>query len=264
MFVNTKLRTLICMSLVSTLAFCNDEDPIAYSFNLRPVVALSGGYASLNPGNSQLLPSVNQVPQNSHQAQGKNTGFVGGLLGVETLLPWSGPWPDYFIQTGIEYNYFGSVNATGYNTVSTSPSSLVVYHYAYSLQSQQVLASAKGFATYHKRFHPYVLVGLGAAFNQLGPYAITDEEPGALDLVSTTSNTNTTQFSYALAAGFDADVDNSWRVGCGYRYSNLGQARQGSGVIAVNNIQYPASFSVGASHAFANQFLVQVTYLPFD
>jgi len=232
-------------------------------FNFHPVVTAFGGYASLNAANSQsFIGTDGQQFVYENQASGKNTGFTGGFVGFEHKLPKfnGGLWPDYFLQTGVEYDYFGSISVSGENNVGIEPASYTTYAYSYRLQSQQIMGVIKGFGSYRKKYHPYVSVGLGAAFNNLVNYSATTAETGALNLTPLYANHSSNQFTYAIGIGVDTDVFQQIRLGLGYRYSNFGQTQYNTGEIAINNTVLPVPFNLGAPHAFANQFLAQITY----
>ena len=172
-----------------------------------PVATGAGGYASVNTTN---LPTFTA----------RNSGFVGAFLGFEHRLPWSGQWSNYFFQVGGEYDYFGAITYPEDN---------------YRFQSQQVLAVAKGIGSYRQLFNPYVLIGLGAAFNRLA----------ALNAPVLTRN----PFSYALGIGVEKALLDPLLLGLGYRYSNFGSSTVTSAAIATD-----------AAHAYANQFVAQITY----
>lgn len=217
------------------------------ALSLIPVISVLGGYASENASSSQAFTGLdNQQFIYQNHATGKNTGFVGGFLGLEQRLDWSGQWAEYFLQTGLEYDYIGSISESGLNSVGFSPATYSTYDYNYRQQTQQVLGVLKGIGRYRQIYYPYVSLGLGAAFNQLSDYSVTD----LLPISPLFANTTSTQFSYTLGIGFDTAVYAQMKLGLGYRYSNFGQT------------QYSVPFNLGAPHAYANQFLAQISYTP--
>ncbi len=243
--------TVWCVSSQGIAGMIGDTAAERQTF--RPLVAAFGGYASLNAADSQTFMGNNgELFIYENLSSGKNTGFVGGFLGLEHSLPWVGQWSDYFVQFGVEYDYVGSISESGLNNVGFAPDSFTLYTYNYNLQTQQVLGVAKGIGTYREFYHPYASVGLGAALNQLIGYNVTTTDTGELNATPLFDALTICRFSYALAIGVETDVSQQVRLGIGYRYANFGQAQ----------FNYPDSFNLGATHAYANQFVAQITYKP--
>ena len=244
------------------LATAGDMGPIASSEGYRPVVSLQGGYGSIAAGGNtqRFIGTDSDVFTYNNSGSGKNTGFVGVFLGAEHALPLIAR-PGFFMQAGVEYNYFGKIGVNGINTVGVEPQTATTYHYNYNFQTQQVLGTLKLFATTHERFYPYGEVGLGAAFNHAGQYNATTTETGSINLTPGFSNQNQTQFSYSLGLGVDTQVNTKIRVGLGYRYSNFGASSLGNGTVIFNNYQSPVSFALGDSNAYANQLIARISYV---
>lgn len=229
---------------------------------LRPVVSLQGGYASINAENrtQRFLGTDSDVFTYKSSGGGKNSGFIGGFLGAEHALPFI-TVPGFFMQTGVEYNYFGSIDVRGVNTVGIESQTATQYKYKYNFQTQQVLGSIKLFKIAYQRFHPYGEIGLGAAFNHVGQYHASTAETGSLNLTPVFTNHNQTQFSYSLGLGVDTHINTNIRVGLGYRYSNFGSSSLGNGVVVFNQYQAPVSFTIGNSNAYANQLIARISYV---
>lgn len=244
------------------IASAGDMGSVTSTQGLHPVVSLQGGYASINAGgNTQRFTGTDSdVFTYNNPGSGKNTGFIGVFLGAEHTLPWISR-PGFFMQTGVEYNYFGNIGVKGINTVGVEPQTSTTYNYNYNFQTQQVLGTLKLFATTYERFHPYGEVGLGAAFNHAGQYNASTTETGSLNLTPGFSNQNQTQFSYSLGLGVDTQVNTKIRVGLGYRYSNFGSSSLGSGAVTFNNYQSPVSFALGSSNTYANQLIARISYV---
>ena len=245
-----------------SVATAGDMGPISSSQGLHPVVSFQGGYASINAGsNTQRFTGTDSdVFTYNNSGGGKNTGFIGVFLGAEHAFPLISR-PGFFMQTGVEYNYFGKIGVNGINTVGVEPHTSTTYHYNYNFQTQQVLGTVKLFATTYERFHPYGEVGLGAAFNHAGQYNTTTTETGSINLTPGFSNQSNTQFSYSLGLGVDTQVNTKIRVGLGYRYSNFGSSSLGNGTVTFNNYQSPVSFALGSSNTYANQLIARISYV---
>jgi len=247
--------------LICSIAKASDMGPMALFQGLRPIVALQGGYASMNPGgNTQHFTGTDSnVFTFNNFGSGKNTGLIGVFLGAEPALPLISR-SGLFMQTGIEYNYFGKVGVNGINTVGVEPQTSTTYHYNYNFQTQQVLGTLRLFVTTYERFLPYGEVGLGAAFNHAGQYNATTTETGSINLTPGFSSQNQTQFSYSLGLGVDIQVNTQVRMGFGYRYSNFGSASLGNCIVTSNNYQSPLQFALGSSSIHTNQLIARLSY----
>ena len=259
---NQGLFGVVGTFLGCSIAIAGDIGPIVSSQEFHPVVSLQGGYASINAGGNthRFTGTDSDVFTYNNSGSGKNTGFIGVFLGAEHDLPWI-QRPGFFIQAGVEYNYFGNIGVTGINTVGVEPQTSTTYNYNYNFQTQQALGTLRLFATTYERFNPYGEVGLGAAFNHAGQYNATTTETGSLNLTPRFSNQNQTQFSYSAGLGLDTQVNTKIRVGLGYRYSNFGSSSLGNGTVTFNNYQSPVSFALGSSNTYANQLIARISYV---
>jgi opacity protein-like surface antigen len=262
MNIKQGLFAMVGTFLGCAIATAGDMGAIISSKGLHPVVSLHGGFASINAGgNTQRFTGTDsEVFTYRNSGDGKNTDFIGVFLGAEHSLPFV-LRPGFFIQTGIEYNYFIKVGVNGVNTVGIEPQTSTTYRYHYNFQAQQVLGTLRLFATTYERFHPYGEVGLGASFNHTGPYNATTTETGSVNLTPGFSNQSNTQFSYSLGLGVDAQVNTKTRVGFGYRYSNFGSSSLGNGTVTFSNYQSPVSFALGSSNTYANQLIARISYV---
>lgn len=252
----------VVISLLASTATAGDMGPMASFQGFHPVVSLQGGYASINAGgNIQRFTGTDlDVFTYNNSGDGKNAGFIGVFLGAEHALSFISR-PGVFMQTGVEYNYFGKAGVNGINTVGVEPQTSTMYRYNYTFQTQQVLGTFKLFATTHERFYPYGEVGLGAAFNRAGQYSAITAETGSINVTPGFGNQSNTRFSYNLGLGVDTQVNTNIRVGLGYRYSNFGASLLGNGTVTVNSYQSPVSFAPGSANAYANQLIARIGYV---
>ncbi|MDR3477883.1 MAG: acyloxyacyl hydrolase [Gammaproteobacteria bacterium] len=234
---------------------------MASDVRFHPSVALQGGYTSItaNSHSENFTDSESNVFLYRSSNHAKDSGFLGGFLGVEYALPGYLP-AGYFLQTGLEYNYFGNVGIHGQHWVGVTPDTSTAYQYHYTAQSQQVLSIIKLFATLHERFHPYAEIGLGAAFNHAYSYHAATSETGNINLTQVFPDRNKAQFSYALGVGVEADLTKHVRMGLGYRFSGLGTADLGAGDIVFNHYQSSSGFSLGGGQMHANQVFLRMSY----
>jgi opacity protein-like surface antigen len=229
-----------------------------YPTNVRGVLALQGGLAKLNP--SYSFATIGTDDQDfTYQTQSNNLtdGYVGAFVGLESPVF----TPDYILQAGFQYDYFGSVTAKGLNGAGIEPQTSTFYNYQYQLQTQQLLFIGKFLFTVRHMFHPYLAAGLGAAFNHAHGYNAVTSQTGSVNLTPTFSSNMQTSFSYSVGLGFDIDIDPHARLGIGYRFSDFGKSSLGNGGVIYNNYFSPVSFSLGGSHTYVNQLALEFGYL---
>lgn len=248
-------------ALLSSIATAGTMGGIAPARSHQHVISLfGGGFASAHAGHSQsYLGTDDNVFSYSNNGHSKNSGLVGGFLGEEfNPLKFN---PSLFLQAGIEYTYFGNNHLHGSNTVGIEPNTSTLYHYGYTLQSQQLLAVAKILTTTHQFFHPYLSAGLGVAFNHAGEFGAHTYDTGSVNLTPTFNGRSNTEFSYALGAGVDATISEHVRLGLGYRLSDLGKTSLGNGRVIINNYSFPTAFTLVTQRMYANQIVAQLSYL---
>ncbi|VEB33501.1 outer membrane protein [Legionella cherrii] len=254
-----------CLSL-SSLASAGSMGLTAPAQGFHPVVTLFGGVAGLDvKTNSTQSFSGTDDEQFIYFSKKHNqtTGFVGGFLGTEYQLP----HPGLFLQAGIEYDYFGNVRIKGLNAVGIEPDTSTFYNYSWRIQTQQVLAVAKLFTTTEltlgapHQFFPYLSVGLGAAFNNANEFSATTEETGSINITPTFNDHTQSAFSYTLGIGVDTPINQQMRFGVGYRFSDFGKASLDEGQVVFQQYKAPVPFALSTAHTYANQFMVQLSYV---
>lgn len=232
----------------------------------RPVVTVFGGVANLSvKSNSNAFVGTDEdIFTYSGKTKSRTAGLVGVFLGTEPHYTYK----DFFFQAGLEYNYFGNAYAGGLNTVGIEPEPEIVtlYHYQYTLQTQQLLAVGKLFKTVqlsqmNRTFYPYFSAGLGVAFNRAQNYQLTTAEVDPLNLSPIFANHTNTSFSYNLGVGIDTALNEHARIGVGYKFSDFLKTKLNKGKIIFNQYAYPVSFSLQSPHTYANQFEVHVSYV---
>jgi opacity protein-like surface antigen len=231
----------------------------SYLMKARGVVSLLGGYANQDVGNSQHSYAGTDddifIYQNSNDS--KNSGFVGAFIGFELPLSCT----NLATQAGVEYDYFGPVNINGAHSVGIEAATATPYNYHYHLQSQQVLAVAKLLYMNNRIYHPYLSIGLGAAFNRAYGFSATTSQTGSINIAPTFTANVQSAFSYNLSLGVDVDVVSNVRLGLAYRFSDFGRSSLGKGQVAYNDYQSAVPFSLSNAHTYVNQLLLEVTYL---
>lgn len=255
-----QIRIISLGLLCSTMAIAGESGikSIANQAGYRPLVTLQGGFAGVRTGQALSFLGDDSITF-SYFPQKKNNdvGFIGGFAGLEHTLPYY----NLFAQLGLEYNYFSPYEVTGLHTAGIEPSTSTLYRYNYHQQTQQLLATAKLLARSKGRIHPYLSAGLGAAFNNLTRYTAQTAETGNINLRPLFQNKRSSNFSYNLGLGADADLNQNWRIGLGYRFSDFGKASLGQGHLGLNNFVTPVAFTLQSSHTYANQLIGHLSYL---
>lgn len=219
----------------------------------RSVIAIGGGaYFTSNTGESQTFPiqdpDTDEFYEYAPTHNSQTAGLYNAFVGVEWRL-----LPNWLLQTGFDYNQTSSLYTNGVVTQGADVQSEDIYNYHYNIVTRQLLLAGKLLYTLKQRYHPYVLVGLGAAFNQASNYSTN--VPPFLTFTRMYQDNNNTSFSYAAGVGVDVDLTDNLRFGIGYRYADLGQVKLGAANIDVNSV----SGTLSQSNLYANQLLAQLT-----
>lgn len=220
--------------------------------NFHPVIALGTGTAfTSQTGRNQNFPIQNPLTDQFYQYHPTNStqaaSFVDFFIGNEFTLT-----DKLLLQAGINYNQTGSLSSHGTLIQGIDMGSANVYQYHFSIITRQLLLMGKLLTTFKQYFHPYVMAGMGAAFNNANNFYTS--VPPLLTFTKMYSHNMTTSFSYALGLGLDTDLTNNLRFGIGYRFTNLGKIQTGSATIDNNSI----SGTLSQSHMNANLLLAQL------
>lgn len=258
------IKYLISISsflVANSMATAGDMASITFSQDSVFVFSLQGGYSAHNTGKASryFIGSDSNIFTYANSTITTNTGFIGIGLSAEHALPFEVP-RGVFMQSGVEYNYFGSANVKGINRVGIEPETSTVYYYDYHVQTQQILGVIKLFATEYNRFYPYGEVGLGAAFNQASRYHTVAFETGSINITPGFNHYNSVQFSYSLGLGVETQLSMKIRAGLGYRYSDFGTSSLGAGAVSFGHYRYPVLFTLSGLHASTNQLLGRISY----
>lgn len=221
----------------------------------RPVIALGVGTASSsNVGQSQYFPA--QIPTSyqffdysaNHATQ--TSALMDGFVGVEWNFQ-----PDWAVQAGLDYNQISPFSAKGTLLQGVDSESADSYTYHYGILARQLLVEGKLLYTVKNHYHPYMLMGLGAAFNKA--YNYYTSVPPFLTFTPTYNNHTTTSYSYTVGVGMDIDVTPNLRLGMGYRFADLGKVQLGSATINGSAL----SGTLSQSRLYANELLAQATFI---
>jgi len=230
----------------------------AACLNLRPVVALTGGWANER---ASVTQSFTDVDSNLFQYNGMNSwqsvGLGGFFVGAQTPTPCS----RLILQGGLEYLQYGFVTVNSTNSVGIEPDTTTAYNYKYRLQARQLLVSTKWMTQLRERFFPYAFLGIGAAFNTMNNFNVSTTETGSINLSPTFRNNSNTNFTYSVGVGIDTAISKHVLLGLGYRFTDLGQASLGKGKVKLNSYQASVPFTFNVPHVYSNQVLAQLSYL---
>lgn len=252
-------RTLFSTLLSSFIFFAFNSSAYASSLEAwhppgawHPVVSGSVGMAfSTDVGNSAIFPpnSVSSETYNYTAGHGSQSSyFFNAFLGAEWDFK-----PNWGLQAGLNYTQTSPFLAQGTYTQGVDVTTESSFSYNYNISSRQALVESKLLYTFKERYHPYVLVGLGVAFNHSYNYNIST--PAYLSFTRNYANSSDTSFSYMVGAGIDANITEHFRAGIGYSFADLGQAKLGGA--SVDGTPVPGTLS--QSHLYASQIFLQAT-----
>lgn len=223
----------------------------------QPVISLGAGAAFTdNLGSNNYFPVVNPDTDSFYYYQPNQSSTGAGLfdvfLGGEFTLT-----NEIAVQAGLGYDVATSYNVNGRLTQGADAPSENVYSYHYQVFNQQLQAEGKLMYKFREIYHPYALLGLGAAFNS--SYGFTTSVPPFLTLTRDFKNHLETAFTYTVGLGIDVDVAENIRLGLGYRFADLCNVNLGHSTVNTTSV----AGSINQSHLYLNQVLAQVTYHGF-
>ena len=240
--------------LLSLLLYVNSNVLSALSLitRLQPIVTFTAGASMSNSAQPQSFTPLD-LCHYSYKPKGSNTTTMlwGGFLGSE--IKRSSSWE---FTAGLSYYQPNDFSARGALTQGADSASDDTYRYNYQIKSQQVLAEGKVHWIANERIQPFVMMGIGTAFNTVFDYQ-TNVSP-FLEFTPAFSNHTQTHFTYAIGPGVDINWSKSLRTGVAYRFTDLGSANTGSAQLDA----IPIASTLNQSHLYANQMLFQFTYSP--
>jgi opacity protein-like surface antigen len=185
----------------------------------------------------------------ARQRRQNNLNF-GAFLGIERLMP-----ERSILQIGAEYNQALPFYAKGTLTQGADAQSASAYSYQYQVLTRQILLESKLLYMAHADYHPYLLGAVGMACNSVSDYSTS--APSSYVLTRQYQNSLSYSWTYAVGLGFDVDFDERWRVGLGYRFTDLGKASLGQSTI--DGVYVAGTLS--QRHIYANELMGQLTVM---
>ncbi|KTD74268.1 outer membrane protein [Legionella tucsonensis] len=244
--------------LCSTTLLAGESDiQKIYQTNLYPVISILGGYANMHVRNIETYyGDDDNIYLYRNSGHDNDTGVGGIFLGLEYVFTSS-----FLMQLGVDYAYFGSTRIQGIHSVGIEPSTSTQYQYKYKFQPQQLLAATKLLTTVQDSFHPYLFAGLGVSFNRAYNYDASTHETCDINLTPLFKNNSDQRLSFTLGAGVDANLNQHFRFGLGYRFSDFGTISLGEGNVNFDGYTASVPFSLRAHDTYAHQFIAQLSYL---
>lgn len=219
-----------------------------------PVLAAGLGVATAyDVGATQNFPIQNTSSDEFYNYSATNATQSVALgdifIGVEHKLT-----PVWALQLGLDYNQGSSLSAQGTLLQGADTASADSYNYSYKIVTKQLSFQSELLYTFRQVYHPYVLAGLGVAFNTAYNYS-TNASP-FLTFTRTYTNNSNTSFSPTIGGGVDVDIKPNLRAGISYRFTDLGEVQLGTA--SIDNIA--ASGTLSQSHLYRGEILGQITW----
>ena len=218
---------------------------------VHPIITLTGGAAFNSDAGQSNNFSASSTTFSSYHYQPNKTNQVvsifGALIGAEFLI--NSAWST---QVGLSYYQAGNLHIKGIVTQGVEPF-LDQYSYAYTIQSRQLLIESKWLYNL-QYFHPYLLGGIGAAFNNTQNFSV-DIQPPFTTFSHQFSNRSISSFTYVLGLGAEMTITQHLRFGLGYRFTDLGNASTGNSTIG----SITTTNSLTQMHLYTNEVLAQFT-----
>lgn len=245
------ITPLICLPALAAHAGTMGEHKAAG----YPVVSLGIGTATpANLGQAEYFPILDPITDEFYSYlpnyRSKTAPLFSMMVGAEFPIN-----PLWLFQTGIEYNARGTFKVNGNFLQGADVQSADNYSYEYQLSSTQVLLDAKLLYTVKEFIHPFVIGGLGTAFNKA--YHFASSVPPTLTFTRNFPDNTRTSFSYILGLGVEADITKKLRAGIGYRYAGLGKYRFGDTTINTTSV----TGTLSQANVHSNEVLLQLTWL---
>ncbi len=246
---------LIITSLLTT--------PMAQSGTMGPppaptwhaIVSLGGGVAiSAHNNRSQVFPIGNPISDEFYDYRTvrhtRTPGLFDSFIGVEWVVH-----PEWLVQLGVGYDRTGYFHRRGSFLQGADALSVNQFSFRYTVRTQQVLAESKLLYRFRERFYPYLILGLGAAFNDARHYRTN--VPPLLTFTRRYQDHKGSSFAYKAGVGVDVDLFEYFRLGVGYRFADLGKVELGRATINTTRV----GGTLSQTHFFANEVLAQVTFV---
>lgn len=241
------IHVVIKLSLISSVSFAHNSAAISHTDRFSLGLDLGPSWTS-NLGNSTQFPLGYSTFSYTAKHNAETAMLYGISLGKSISLN-----ALHTLQIGLTYHYIPNLDANGYLQQGIS-TPYYQANYSYSVYSSQLLAEAKIVRQWRDRFYPYISIGLGGASNTAKSFKTS--VPNYLTLTPYYANKTHRSFSYSLGLGVDYLTSAQTSVGLGYRFSDLGMAGLGDGLIRFTQL----SAKLKQSNLYLNTLLIQLNY----
>jgi hypothetical protein len=217
------------------------------------IISLGGGVVFSNDvGHAASFPILNPITDQYYQYHASNAvvirplyeGFFGGEVSLHHHLA---------LQLGVDYLQTGDLNANGNFFQGVDYQSADIFTYHYKIIGRQILAAKKLLYKSKKIYHPYVFAGVGMSDNTA--YRYGTDVPPFLTFTRQYANLTEASFSYSVGAGIDVDINKHFRMGVGYRFTDLGKASLGS--TQIDNVNVTGTLA--QTNLYASEVLMQLS-----
>lgn len=247
-------KAIIAFLMCSSITFTNTSHATLTTRNIRPLITISNGISNAIhvTQSAQFYTATNNDNEffdyTAHH--GMQTSMVAcGFIGLE----WQNN-TDWLYQFGLAYKQAAPFAPDGTFVQGVDDGSSNIYTYHYSVLTRQLLLEGKLLFFAKKYYHPYLLTGIGAAFNKA--YNYYTNAPTVLTFTRIYKDNNTTSFAYILGVGLDIDLTSSLRFGIGYQFTDDGKVTLGQATIDTNTV--PGTLS--QSHFYTHELTAQLTW----
>lgn len=193
--------------------------------NWRTVIGIGGGAAiTRKAGEANDFPIKDPASDSFYNYTAERSSQTAQLFSLFLGAEWP-LHPSWEGQLGIGYRQTRIFPVKGTLTQGADVPSQDSFTYNYNIVTKQLVLEGKLLYNYHYLCMPYLTGGLGFAMNK--SYGFTPNIPANETFTRNyTSHTNNA-FSYSLGIGVDIDMGSEFRVGAGYRFTNLGEVKLG-------------------------------------
>lgn len=252
-------KTQLNFILRMTLVILAISSPTCFAYSAwipprswHPIIAVTGSALTTTDQNdTTTFPIVDPIVDSFYIYEPNDT--TNSLVIAEVFLGVEWCFQNLGFQVGLAYNQSRAFSYEGTLTQGADVQSQDVFTYEYDLRLRQALVEGKLLFYMNKFYHPYLLAGIGAAFNSASGF--TTNVPPFLTFTRSYSHNTVTSFSYVLGFGIDIDLDQVFRVGVGYRFADYGKAELGDAVIDDTAV----SGTLSMPHLYTNQLFAQIT-----
>lgn len=220
----------------------NFEKPWAW------VATIGAGPIFENAGKTQTFYSAPEI-EKTYNANRTSHTLVGGelFLGIQKSLK-----HQLAGQLGLAVTATDSANLSG-NIWDDADLKFNNYTYNYKIRHSHVALKGKLIADKGFVFNPWLSGSLGVGFNQARDFSNTPKIFQAVVMPNFTNHT-TTAFTYTVGAGVERNLNDHWRVGVGYEFTDWGK----SGLSRAPGQTLNTGLAV--SHVYTNGVLFNLTY----